>query len=30
MLPPLNVTSKEIERAAELIADACAEMDKTQ
>jgi predicted acetylornithine/succinylornithine family transaminase len=30
MLPPLNVTAKEIEKAAALIAEACAELDKTQ
>lgn len=29
MLPPLNVTAKEIEQAATLIEEACAEMDKT-
>ncbi len=30
MLPPLNVTAKEVEQAAALIAEACAELDKTQ
>ena len=28
MLPPLNVTAEEVEKAAALIAEACAEMDK--
>jgi acetylornithine/succinyldiaminopimelate/putrescine aminotransferase len=30
MLPPLNVTVEEVEKAAMLIDEACAEMDKTQ
>jgi predicted acetylornithine/succinylornithine family transaminase len=30
MLPPLNITADEVEKAAALIAEGCAEMDKTQ
>jgi len=30
MLPPLNVSAKEVEKAADLIAEACAELDKNQ